>query len=361
MPNNRFIKASEETGTTRPYFNHRSYVAESAWSRRDFAGKWRRLSARDPFWRPPHRAILRQTLNELKPRCLWLEALSRDHTFRGSSFETPVATAAVRRDPHFHDTGYLTLLHFVNDRATLRALLESLAETLRPHGVRTLIGPTHLLPGLGDGALGSHWHLPPPPDTPHGPPYAPEHLDALMSPLETLSLFQLSTAQEMVGAAEVVLEPLEPERLAGDLLPLLQPASAASPALSPPDTTEARALLRWLKPYRPFGFSAHLPGAPDTPVGFAFLYGYPDGAFNLVPPRRKRRSQAGRLWGGVLPTFRRQGVGRALLRAALGTALSSGWDSLSVGPVSQGGDAEAFLRACGGVQQQRYTLYRIGL
>jgi GNAT superfamily N-acetyltransferase len=335
-------------------------VAESAWSRRDFAGKWRRLSARDPFWRPPQQATLRRTLGELKPLCLWLEALSRDHTFRGSSFETPVATAAVRRDPHFHDTGYLTLLNFINDRATLRALLESLAETLRPQGVKTLIGPTHLLPGLGGGALGSYWHLPPPPDTPYGPPYAPEHLDALMSPLETLNLLHFGTAQEVRGVAQVGLGPLEPGRLAGDLLPLLQAASASSPALSPPDTAEARALLRWLKPYRPFGFSAHLPGAPDTPVGFAFLYGDRSGAFNLAAPRRKRRSRTGRLWGGVLPAFRRQGVGRALLGAALEAARVSGWDSVSIGPVSQRGDAEAFLQACGGVRQQRYTLYRTG-
>ena len=335
-------------------------MAESAWSRRDFAGKWRQLGARDPLWRPPRRATLRCTLGELKPLCLWLEALSRDYTFRGSSFETPVATVAVRRDPHFHDTGYLTLLHFVNDRATLRTLLESLAETLRPHGVSTLIGPTHLLPGLGGGALGSHWHLPPPPDTPYSPPYASEHLDALMSPLETLNLFCFETVQEVRGANEVALGPLEPGRLAGDLLPLLQAASASSPALSPPDTAEAQALLRWLKPYHSLGFSAHLPGAPDTPVGFAFLYRDLGGAFNLIAPRRKRHSQTGRLWGGVLPAFRRRGVGRTLLRAGLEAARVSGWDSLNVGPVSQGGDAEAFLQACGGVRRQRYTLYRTG-
>lgn len=335
-------------------------MAESAWSRRDFAGKWRRLGARDRLWRPPHRATLRCTLSELKPLCLWLEALSGDPTFRGSSFETPVATAAVRRDPHFHDTGYLTLLHFVNDRATLRALFESLAETLRPHGVKTLIGPTHLLPSLGGGMLGSHWHLPPPTDTPYSPPYTPEHLDALMSPLETLNLFHFETAQEVRGTDKVALGPLEPGHLAGDLLPLLGVASTSSPALSPPDAAEARALLRWLEPYRPRGFSTTLPGAPDTPVGFALLYGDLGGAFNLAAPRRQRRNRAGRLWGGVLPAFRRRGVGRALLGAALEEARANDWDSVSVGPVSQSGDAEAFLRACGGVRQQRYTLYRTG-
>ena len=180
-----------------------------------------------------------------------------------------------------------------------------------------------------------------------------------MSPLEPLNLFHFGTAQEVAGA-EIALKPLEPGRLTGDLLPLLQAASASSPALSPPDAAEARALLRWLKPYHPLGFSAHLPGAPDTPVGFALLYGDRSGAFNLASPRRKRRNRAGRLWGGVLPTFRRQGVGRALLRAGLKAARANGRDSLSVGPVSQGSDAEAFLQACGGVRQQHYTLYRAG-
>lgn len=319
---------------------------------------------------PPHPGSLRRTLDELKPVCLWLEALSRDSTFRGSSFEVPVTTAAVRRDRHHHDTGYLTLLSFINDRATFRTLLESLAETLRPHGIRTLIGPTHLLPGLGGGALGSHWHLPPPTDTPHSPPYASEHLDALMSPLETLSLFyfgtsQLETSQEVRGAARVTLEPLEPERLAGDLLPLLQAASASSPALSPPDMAEAQAILHWLEPYHPLGFSASLPGAPDTPVGFVLLY--PDFSeapahrlSRLITPLRGTRSRKGRLRGGVLPEFQRQGIGRALLGAALEAARGSGWGSVSLGPVPQGGDAEAFLQTSGGVQQQRYTLYRTG-
>jgi GNAT superfamily N-acetyltransferase len=182
-----------------------------------------------------------------------------------------------------------------------------------------------------------------------------------MSPLEMLNLFHFGTTEELRGAAEVTLGPLEPGHLAGDLLPLLGAASTSSPALSPPDAAEARALLRWLEPYHPLGFSAHLPGAPDTLVGFALLYGDPSGAFNLTAPRPKRRSQTGRLWGGVLPAFRLRGVGRALLGAALGAARASGWDSVSVGPVSQGGDAEAFLRACGGMRQQRYTLYRTGL
>ncbi|CAA9566285.1 MAG: hypothetical protein AVDCRST_MAG86-1218 [uncultured Truepera sp.] len=301
---------------------------------------------------------MRRTLSDLKPTCLWLEALPRDPTFRGSSFEVPVATAAVRRDPERPDTGYLTLLHFVNDHDTLYALLEGLSERLRPHGVRTLVGPTHLLPQLGSGALSSHWQLPPPADTPYGPPYAPEHLGALMSPTDTLNLFHLDTFQAAPGGADVSLRALEPQRLTGDLLPLLQTAFSA-PDFPSPDAAETRAILRWLTPRRPFGFLAALPGAPDTPVGLALLY--PDDAFRYRLPRRETYNRTGRLWGGVLPAFRRQGIGRALLGAALAAARARGWDSLSVGPVPRNGDVDTFLQACGGVWRQGYTLYRTGL
>lgn len=160
-------RTAEETGTSYPYFNHRAYTAEGPWSRRTFVAKWRRLGSRDPLWTPPPLGVLRRTLGELNPTCLWLEALPKDPSFRGSSLEVAVATAAVRRSVQNPDSGYLTLLQFVNDRDTLYTLLEHLSETLRPHGIRTLLGPTHLLPQLGSGALSSHWQLPPPADTPY--------------------------------------------------------------------------------------------------------------------------------------------------------------------------------------------------
>ena len=350
--------SAEETGTTYPYFNHRAYQAEGPWSRRTFVGKWRRLGGRDPLWRPPPPSILRRTLSDLSPTCLWLEALPKDPSFRGSSLEVPVATAAVRQDTQNPGTGYLTLLEFVNDRDTLRALLEHLSETLRPHGIRTLLGPTHLLPHLGSGTLSSHWQLPPPADTPYNSPYVSEHLDALMSPVDTLSLFHFETSQvekRPTGGAVVKVQALEPQHLS-NTLPLLPTAFSAT-TLAPPDAAEARAILRWLEPQRPFGFLASLQNAPGIPVGFALLY--PDSG-----PRtrlRRKRVRTGRILGGVLPNAQRQGVGRTLLSAALTEARARGWDSVSVGPVSQKGDAAAFLEACGGVRQQGYTLYKTKL
>jgi len=343
--------------TFESYFNHRTVLAESFWERRDFIRRWRRIYARDPRWRAPHLPTLRRSLRELKPLLLWVEALPKEPLYRGSSLEVPVAAAAIRLAGERADSAYLTMLHLANDRTALRALLEGLAETLRPRGVRSLIGPTHLLPHLGGGVLESHWHLPPPPDTPYQPPFVPEHLDALMSPKEALRLFRLGTsAAPSEEAPGLSLTALDPTRLARDLLPLLQAACSPSPALAPPDEAEARAVVRWLERGRPFGLLATL---EDTPAGFALLYperGTTRGRFH-PPPAAER----GRLMGAVLPAFRRRGLGRALLRGARGLARDRGWSSLSVGPVPLGSEVEGFLQGCGAAAGQRYTLYQYTL
>lgn len=294
-------------------------------------------------------------MGELEPLRVWVEALPRAPFHRGSSLEQPVAAVAVRRDPVQRGTAYLTMLHAANDRGALAALLDALSEHLRPQGVRTLVGPTHLLPHLGGGALVSHWHLPPPVDTPYTPPYLSEHLDALMAPVGEGRLFVLeATASKTLWTVETAA--LEPSRLAGDLLPLFQVATAALPVLSPPDEAEARATLRWWEPGRPVGLLALADGAP---VGFALLYGdaEPGSGLQLRRPKLRR----GRLVGGVLPSYRQQGLGRALLMRALAAAQARGWTHLSVGPVATGSGAEGFLKVCGAVPEQRYTLYKAAL
>ncbi|WMT58686.1 GNAT family N-acetyltransferase [Truepera radiovictrix] len=248
-------------------------------------------------------------------------------------------------------TAYLTMLHAANDRGALTVLLDALAEHLRPQGVRALIGPTHLLPHLGGGVLVSHWHRPPPTDTPYAPPYLGEHLGALMVPLGEARLVELEVPAAHPGpppAGALELAPLALERLAGDLLPLFRAAVAPSPALSPPDAAEVAAALRWWEPRRPFGYLALAGGAP---VGFALLYEDP----------AARPVRCGRLLGGVAPAARGRGVGRALLGSALAAARARGWARLSVGPVPTTSAAEAFLRACGGVPEGRYTLYQAAL
>jgi GNAT superfamily N-acetyltransferase len=248
------------------------------------------------------------------------------------------------------ETAYLTMLHVANDRGSLAALLEALAEHLHPQGVRTLVGPTHLLPHLGGGALVSHWHLPPPVDTPYAPPYLGEHLEALLHPVGEAHLFGLEAAPA-ARQHPVQVAPFELPRLASDLLPLFQAATTASPTPSPPDEAEVRATLTWWAPHRPFGLLAL---AGEAPVGFALLY---EDAATRSLRFKAPKVQRGRLLGGVLPAFRRQGVGRALLGSALAAARTCGWQHLSIGPVPTASEAEVFLKACGALPAQRYRLY----
>ena len=56
-----------------------------------------------------------------------------------------------------------------------------------------------------------------------------------MKPVEASQLYHLATDVQIKGQSSATLSPLEPERLAGDLLPLLQSACAANPSFSPPD------------------------------------------------------------------------------------------------------------------------------
>lgn len=223
-------------------------------------------------------------------------------------------------------------------------------EEIFPQGIRSLTGPTELFLFLGAGALSSHWQLPVPPGAPYQPPYTAEHLSALMSPFETLALFHVETGQTRRAANAGAVERLEPRRLATDLLPLLASITAPYPVSS----IEAETLLRWLEPYRPTGFSAALPGEPDSPAGFVLLCG----ERSPVRPLPRKEPRSGCLWGRVRADARGQGLGRALLQVGLEEARTRGWKSVSVGPLAEGSEAAAFLRARGGVAQQRYTLYR---
>ena len=149
-------------------------------------GKWRRIYAKDPRWVPPHASSLRREVLDPVTHLVYVDALPTNPTYRGSSLESAVAAAMIRPDPVRKDMGYLSL-HTVNDRTTLRVLLESLTEHLRPHGIRTLIGPTHLFPHLGSGVLENYWNLTPPLYTPYNPPYLAELCQILMKRVEELA------------------------------------------------------------------------------------------------------------------------------------------------------------------------------
>ena len=338
------------------YFNHRVYKAESRWQRREFIGKWRRIYARDPRWVPPHIPSLRRELRESSTHLIYVDALPSDPTYRGSSLESAVAAAIIRPNPLRNDIGYLSFLHTVNDRTTLGVLLESLTEHMRPHGIRTLIGPTHLFPHLGSGVLASHWHLSPPRYTPYNPPYLGELCQSLMKRAEGLQLYHLPTNVDIASDSPATLSLLEPERLAGDLLSLLQTACAANAVFSPPDAAEAEKMLRWLRTSPLHGWLAEV---DEKPVGFVLLQ--PDSLAKRGLWRfRKQASLNGRLlFLGVLPEFRGRGVARHLLSQALMTAREQGWERLSSSPVTR--RAGEVLQAWGADSRQSYTLYRYTL
>lgn len=338
------------------YFNHRVYKVEPRWQRREFIGKWRRIYARDPRWVPPHIPSLRRELRESSTHPIYVDALPTDPTYRGSSLESAVAAAIIRPDPLKKDTGYLSFLHTVNDRTTLGVLLESLTEHVRPHGIRTLIGPTHLFPHLGSGVLSSHWHLTPPLHTPYNPPYLGELCQSLMKRAEDLQLYHLPTNVDIASDSPATLSPLEPERLANDLLPLLQTACTANPMVSPPDAAEAEKMLRWLRTSPLYGWLAEVDGKP---VGFVLLQ--PDSPEKRGLWRfRKQASLNGRLlFLGVLPEFRGRGVARHLLSRASSTARKQGWERLISSPVPR--KTGAVLEAWGAGSRQGYTLYRYTL
>ena len=347
------------------YFNHRVYKAENRWQRREFIGKWRRIYAKDPRWVPPHAPSLRRVALDPAAHLVYVDALPTNPTYRGSSLESAVAAAIIRQDPTKRDIGYLSFLHTVNDRTTLRVLLESLTEHLRPHGIRTLIGPTHLFPHLGSGVLENYWNLTPPLYTPYNPPYLAELCQILMKRVEDLALYHLATDAQLKdvqlrGGSPATLSPFEPERLAGDLLPLLQVACSANPAFSPPNVQEAQRMMAWSKTSSLDGLLAEVDG---TPVGFALLQpdlnarGTRRGLFSKLQSRGETLS--GRLlFFAVLPEFRRRGIARHLLAQTLENAHARGWKTLSTGPVPR---KTGKLEVWGGVPQQRYALYRYTL
>ena len=111
----------------------------------------------------------------------------------------------------------------------------------------------------------------------------------VLSPLARSRLYRLEVPDELPPApsSRANLVPLEPDRLAADLLPLLIAACPAWAGFVPPDAEEAGFLLNWLGQWPLFGWLAEV---DLEPVGFVLLQ--PE----LAP--RLRRGGGGRnpLW-----------------------------------------------------------------
>ncbi len=378
------------------YFNYRIHWAESAWERRQFLSAWWRIYAKDPRWAPPWRPWLARCLGHfqaiphlarMQPRFLWLEALPRrsapapspDGQGRLASptalFEEPVAASWLLRDPRRRDgAAYLALARCVNHRESLERLLDALEQELGPQGVRQLVGPVGLSPHLQAGVLQDYFHRIPPLHTPYNPPYLPELMDVLLRPLGRSQLFAARVPEQgppPSGPGRIV--PLEPTRLAEDLLPLLQAALPSWAGFPRPDRAEAQFLLEawgcW--PLDGYAVTVDEKGV-EKPVGVLLLQ--PDlapqvrrgmGGRHLLGRlwlawRRGRPVQAGRvLLAGVLPEWRGQGLGSQLWRQALFLAREQGWMQLTIGPLPTAAPGGPFLRKRGAEPQGSYLLHRL--
>lgn len=368
------------------YFNHRQYLAESWWDRRRFVSNWWRIYAADPYWVPLYHPRLQQAveparnqhLARLRPHFIHLEALPKRERgafaspgFYAVSIEEPVAAAVILADPRRRDrTAYLALLHCVNDTGTFERLINYAAELLQMQRYRKLIGPTGLSPHLGSGLLQDSWNQLPPLHTPYNPPYLPELANITLKTRSQARLYYLPSppGPPQPASSPAKLVPLEPARLAADLLPLLQAACPPWLDFAPPDAKEAAFLLRWLEPWPLFGWLAQV---DSLPVGFVLLQ--PDLSARLRRAKGGRNplwrlwlrraaarpAGAGRiLFGAVLPDWRGQGIGRQLLHQALAAARQQKWHGLSIGPLPAPISAVQFLIHHGAQPQQTYLLYQ---
>jgi GNAT superfamily N-acetyltransferase len=370
------------------YFNYRANWPTDWWARRTFLRAWWRIYRDDPRWVPPDFPTLSQLvhrrdnpwLQRVQAQPLYLEAYPRHRertdfnsgqmvTHGAALFEEPVAAVIVQQDPLRDDgTAYLSLLHCANDEETLERLLGAALEAAAEAGCHRLVGPTGITPLLEAGALQDHFHVLPPLHTPYNPPYLADLLASTMEPCAESVLYHKTIPPAVAppdGPAR--LTPLEPRRLAQDLLSLLVESTAGDVDFPAPDAAEAELLLRWLSAYPLAGWVAEM---QETPVGFvlmqpdlAQLMRRVDGGRNwparaVAAWRKSAPARTGRLlFGAVVPAWRGRGVGRQLWQQALHHAAAQGWRSLACGPVTADSAAAEFLAAAGARPGQRYTLY----
>ncbi len=400
------------------YYNFHTQLAEGWWGRRTFLNNWWRLGARDRRWVPPHWPTLNRLLQasprdalpngpamhahltRLAPLPLHLEALPRrSHSPSGARgeasaglgagvvFEEPVAAGILLHDARRRGAaGYLALPQVANGAGALAQFLGALAEPLQQQGARRLIAPLGLSPHLPSGVLQNYFHVTPPLHTPYNPPYLPELVERLWQPIQHAHLFRVplsaapaASAFTKANRAAARIAPLDPARLAVDLLPLLGEATVNQLGFVPPDQAEANFLLAWLGAWPLHGWVAYADDADEEkPVGFVLLQG------DFAPAMQRARggrNAAGRAWlawrsrrptmggqivggrllyGAVARDWRGRGIGAQLLRHALASATARSWRHLDIGPLTEAklhAPARALVAHFGGEPRQRYSLY----
>jgi len=366
------------------YFNHRNQIIRDWWGRWSFVWQWWHLYGGDPKLAPPYYPTLRRELEptrnshlaRLSPLFIKTEALPRRRSpspygLDSAAWDQPVAMSVFLADPRRQDrTAYWGLLRCRNDAESFKRHLDFIMEILGSQGYARLIGPMGLSPHLQAGLLQDSWDVIPPLHTPYAPPYLPEVVESAMRPLARSQLYHLDILPGLPPAppARAKLTPVDPQRLATDLLPLLAAAATTRPDFPLPDPDEAAFLLRWLGQWPVIGWLAEI---DEKPVGFTLLQA------DLSPRLRqakggrnplwrvwlawanRRPTQHGRvLFGTVLPPWQGQGIGRQLLYQAQQTAHQHGWRSLIFGPLPMTAPTVKFIKSYGAIARQTYLLYQ---
>lgn len=354
-----------------PYINYRTQMPTSRLDRYLFHRAWAKKAAREAGWSPPYWPALEHGAEPLAVR-LTATGISRATPFGSPASaniaETLLATAVFL--PLGAGHAAVTHFHLANEEEARDYLLGWCYENLPAAGLRRLTFPTGPFPHLSRGATAGHWPRQPVAHAPATPPYLLELLAGAAETVESRRLYHWNTPPALApptGPAEIA--PLNPSRLATDLLPLLQAATATELGWPPLDAAGARHLLAALAPWPVYGRLANVDGRP---AGFVLLQ--PDGAAALrragggrmpwwrawLQWRAGRPFAHGRLLlAAVHPEYRRRGIGRQLLTAAGTIARAQGWDAVTIGPVSPDAPAAALLKSFDATARQRLLTYQL--
>jgi GNAT superfamily N-acetyltransferase len=379
------------------YFNHHKKIARNRWEWNEFTAAWWRIYGDDHRWVPPYfpdlRKVLRPGSNSYLQQFNALpwhhEALRRnsstdypalrtgeghDVLLGAPMIEEPVAASIVLKDERRADgAAYLALLRSANHVESLERHLDDIVQELAEQGCRQIIGPTGLSPHLGSGILQDHWNDTPPLHTAYNPPYVPEILAGMMQIDHTSRLYWIDTdrGHPRITDTNIAYRRFDPADLSGDYLPMFRSAFYEPAGFIPPDQQEAAFLLREIDRWPMVAYLAERAGKP---AGFVLLQ--PDlatvlqfgkggrglaGRLYILWASRKPAKRGRLVFGGVLPEWRRQGIGSLLFDCALTTAREMGWSELSIGPVPEGSQGENFLHDAGATPKQTYAIYRMAL
>ncbi len=381
----------------REYFNYSTKITlqhPGYWARREFVQQWRKIYGGDRRWTPPSHPWLMRSLEtdrapylaRQRPVLLHLTALARrrrdprsaDSTLplagsmaiEGSMMEKAVCAAVLLSDPRNQDrTGALALLQCVNDTEVLERFIWTLMEQSYALGVRRFVGPTGLSPLLHNGVLKSHFADSPPIHTAYNPPYVAELFDSVLEEVAEARLFtvELTDATSLAPDGDIRCTRVSPQALDAPLKTFMAAATDTSSFFLPPDEAEIDFVLGGLGEWPLELWVAY---QEDAPVGYVLLQ--PDlgeavrragGGRNpawraWLHWRKERPTDAGRIvLGGVLPEWRRQGIGRRLWQQALERGRKQGWQRLTVGPVDVNSPAATFLQEMNATARQHYGLY----